>query len=62
MLNPSKADERSNDPTIARCEKRARLQGFGGIQIVKDKAAKAFFDPAVKAAPTVVNHAAEHGG
>lgn len=33
MLNPSKANERSNDPTIARCEKRARLLGFGGIEI-----------------------------
>lgn len=33
MLNPSKADEKANDPTIARCEKRARLLGFGGISI-----------------------------
>ena len=33
MLNPSKADETSNDPTIARCEKRARQLGFGGITI-----------------------------
>ncbi|MGX9356376.1 DUF1643 domain-containing protein [Roseobacteraceae bacterium S113] len=33
MLNPSKADERDNDPTIARCETRARRLGFGGIAI-----------------------------
>jgi hypothetical protein len=31
MLNPSTADESSNDPTIARCELRARAWGFGGL-------------------------------
>ena len=30
MLNPSTA----NDPTIARCETRARAGGFGGVRIV----------------------------
>ncbi|TNF21912.1 MAG: DUF1643 domain-containing protein [Rhodobacteraceae bacterium] len=34
MLNPSTADEKTNDPTIARCEKRARLLGFGGLDVV----------------------------
>jgi len=33
MLNPSTATERANDPTIARCEKRAREGGFGGVAI-----------------------------
>lgn len=34
MLNPSTADEKRNDPTIARCENRARDLGFGGVDIV----------------------------
>ena len=34
MLNPSKADEFLNDPTVERCERRARHMGFGGVQIV----------------------------
>ena len=32
MLNPSKATEVQNDPTIERCERRARALGFGGFQ------------------------------
>lgn len=31
MLNPSKADEFSNDPTVERCERRARAMGFGAF-------------------------------
>lgn len=31
MLNPSKATERQNDPTIERCERRARALGFGAL-------------------------------
>lgn len=33
MLNPSTADEHRNDPTIARCEARARRLGYGGVRI-----------------------------
>jgi len=33
MLNPSTADHRRNDPTIARCENRARAMGFGTLLI-----------------------------
>ena len=33
MLNPSTADERRNDPTVARCERRARLLGYGGFRV-----------------------------
>lgn len=33
MLNPSTADEHRNDPTVARCETRARSMGFGGVMI-----------------------------
>ncbi|TNJ41031.1 DUF1643 domain-containing protein [Phaeobacter sp. B1627] len=32
MLNPSKATEVQNDPTIERCERRARALGFGAVQ------------------------------
>lgn len=31
MLNPSVADERQNDPTVERCEQRARAWGFAGF-------------------------------
>lgn len=34
MLNPSTADAVTNDPTITRCEKRARLLGYGGLVVV----------------------------
>lgn len=30
-MNPSKADETENDPTVERCERRARLRGYGGL-------------------------------
>jgi hypothetical protein len=33
MLNPSKATELANDPTIERCERRARRLGFGGFRV-----------------------------
>ncbi len=33
MLNPSTACEQRNDPTIERCERRARRLGFGGIKV-----------------------------
>jgi hypothetical protein len=33
MLNPSTADETKNDPTVERCERRARMMGFGGLRV-----------------------------
>jgi len=33
MLNPSTADESTNDPTVERCERRARRDGFGGVAV-----------------------------
>lgn len=33
MLNPSTADEIENDPTVERCERRARTMGFGGLRV-----------------------------
>lgn len=33
MLNPSTADEIKNDPTVERCERRARTLGFGSFRV-----------------------------
>ncbi|MGB3244315.1 MAG: DUF1643 domain-containing protein [Sulfitobacter sp.] len=33
MLNPSTADEMRNDPTVERCEQRARRLGYGAFQV-----------------------------
>lgn len=33
MLNPSTATERQNDPTVERCERRARALGHGGFAV-----------------------------
>lgn len=34
MLNPSTADETANDPTVERCERRARRLGFGALEVL----------------------------
>ena len=33
MLNPSTANEVQNDPTVERCERRARALGFGAFRV-----------------------------
>ena len=33
MLNPSTATETQNDPTVERCERRARALGFGSFDV-----------------------------
>lgn len=33
MLNPSTATEVQNDPTVERCERRARTLGYGAFQV-----------------------------
>lgn len=33
MLNPSKATEVQNDPTVERCERRARALGYGAFRV-----------------------------
>lgn len=45
MLNPSTADETRNDPTIERCERRARSLGYGAMRAVNIFAFRAT-DPA----------------
>jgi hypothetical protein len=45
MLNPSVADEVTNDPTIERCERRARAMGYGAL-IVTNLFALRSTDPA----------------
>lgn len=34
MLNPSTASECRNDPTVERCERRARALGYGAFRVV----------------------------
>lgn len=34
MLNPSTADAMRNDPTVERCERRARQMGYGAMRVV----------------------------
>lgn len=45
MLNPSTATEVQNDPTVERCERRARAMGFGAFTVVNIFAFRAT-DPA----------------
>ncbi|KAB2885346.1 MAG: DUF1643 domain-containing protein [Albidovulum sp.] len=33
LLNPSTATEAENDPTVARCDRRARALGYGGFAV-----------------------------
>lgn len=54
MLNPSTADERRNDPTIERCERRSRAMGFGAYRIVNLYAFRATLPRDLLAAPDPV--------
>ncbi|WP_050527115.1 DUF1643 domain-containing protein [Pseudorhodobacter aquimaris] len=51
MLNPSTATEVQNDPTVERCERRARTLGFGAFRVVNIFAWRAT-DPKVMRAQT----------
>lgn len=33
-MNPSKADETDNDPTVERCQRRAYMLGYGGLRML----------------------------
>lgn len=51
MLNPSTATEVQNDPTIERCEQRARRLGYGGFIITNIFAWRATDPKDMRAAP-----------
>lgn len=51
MLNPSTADEFRNDPTVARCETRARRMGYGAMMIANIFAFRATQPADLKKAP-----------
>jgi hypothetical protein len=54
MLNPSTASELRNDPTVARCERRARKGGFGALRVVNLFAHCATDPRGLRAAPDPV--------
>ena len=67
MLNPSTATEVQNDPTVERCERRARALGFGGFRVTNifawrdtdPKAMKASRDPIGPENDAAILHAAD---
>ena len=68
MLNPSTATELQNDPTVERCERRARALGFGAFRVTNIFAFRATDPRVMRADPDPVgpgNDAAiavYHGG
>lgn len=59
MLNPSTASEMRNDPTVARCEARARALGYGAFRVVNLFAFRATDPRALKAAADPCGPAAD---
>lgn len=57
LLNPSTATEERNDPTIERCERRARAAGFGGFAVANVFAFRATDPRALKRAADPVGAA-----
>ncbi len=51
MLNPSTATEVQNDPTVERCERRARALGFGAFRVLNIFAYRATDPRDMRAAP-----------
>ena len=59
MLNPSTATEVQNDPTVERCERRARTLGFGGRRLLEPQRRRPRVPSALRkhlARPTIVPH------
>lgn len=54
MLNPSTATEVQNDPTVERCERRARALGFGAFRVLNIFAWRATDPREMRAAPDPV--------
>ncbi|MDK3074221.1 DUF1643 domain-containing protein [Sedimentitalea sp. JM2-8] len=54
MLNPSTATEVQNDPTVERCERRARTLGFGAFRVANIFAWRDTDPRAMRAAPEPV--------
>lgn len=51
MLNPSTATEVQNDPTVERCERRARALGFGAFRVMNIFAYRATDPRVMRAQP-----------
>ncbi|HEX9858406.1 MAG TPA: DUF1643 domain-containing protein [Paracoccaceae bacterium] len=51
MLNPSTATEVQNDPTVERCERRARALGFGAFRVTNIFAFRATDPRVMRGAP-----------
>lgn len=54
MLNPSTATEVQNDPTVERCERRARTLGFGAFRVANIFAFRATDPKVMRAQPDPV--------
>jgi hypothetical protein len=54
MLNPSTATELQNDPTVERCERRARALGFGAFRVTNIFAFRATDPRVMRAEPDPV--------
>ncbi len=54
MLNPSTATEVQNDPTVERCERRARALGYGGFRVTNIFAWRDTDPQAMRAVPDPV--------
>lgn len=57
MLNPSTATEEQNDPTVERCERRARALGFGAFRVCNIFGFRATDPRVMRAAPDPVGPA-----
>ena len=60
MLNPSTATEKQNDPTVERCERRARALGFGSFRVTNIFAWRDTDPRAMRAAADPVGPANDH--
>lgn len=54
LLNPSTATELHNDPTVERCERRARALGFGAFEVANIFAYRATDPRAMRAAADAI--------